>query len=277
MDIIRIDDLEIYAYHGVFPKEKKQGQRFFINAKIETEFREAARTDDLEKSIHYGEVCERINQIFTKNSYDLIETAAFKTAEDLLHTFPKIQKIYLEVRKPEAPIPMKFASVSVELSLQWHKVFLSFGSNLGEKEKYVREALERIAKAKEFRNLTVSDFYQSEAYGGVQQDNFLNGVLFIETYLTPYELLGWIHETEELAGRKRTIHWGPRTLDLDILFYDDLVIDKSDLQIPHKDMKNRDFVLLPLKQLAPYMRHPVYGRTIEEMAEELQENYIILK
>ena len=277
MDIIRIDDLEIYAYHGVFPKEKKQGQRFFINVKIETEFREAARTDDLEKSIHYGEVCERINQIFTKNSYDLIETAAFKTAEDLLHTFPKIQKICLEVRKPEAPIPMKFASVSVELSLQWHKVFLSFGSNLGEKEKYVREALERIAKAKEFRNLTVSDFYQSEAYGGVQQDNFLNGVLFIETYLTPYELLGWIHETEELAGRKRTIHWGPRTLDLDILFYDDLVIDKSDLQIPHKDMKNRDFVLLPLKQLAPYMRHPVYGRTIEEMAEELQENYIILK
>ena len=93
MNIIKIDDLEIYAYHGVFSREKEEGQRFYINVEIETEFQKAARTDNLEKSIHYGEVCERINEVFTKQSYDLIETAAFKTAEDLLLTFPKIKKI----------------------------------------------------------------------------------------------------------------------------------------------------------------------------------------
>lgn len=277
MDKIKIKELEIYAYHGVFQEEKEQGQRFYVNIVLETDFRTAAREDRLEKSTHYGEVCEKIRETFTKETYDLIETAAFRTAEAVLQNFPGIQKICLEVRKPEAPIPMEFSSVSVELSLQWHKVYLSFGSNMGDKERYVKEALKKIEGAKEFRNLQVSDFYRSEAYGGIEQDDYLNGVLFVETYLEPYELLDYLHKIEREAGRERILRWGPRTLDLDILFYDDLVLDEKELQIPHKDMKNRDFVLLPLKQIAAWYRHPVSGKTVEEMAEELKENYLIFE
>lgn len=87
--------------------------------------------------------------------------------------------------------------------------------------------------------------------------------------LTPYELLERFHEIEREACRVRTRRWGPRTLDLDILFYDDLVLDEERLTIPHKDMQNRDFVLRPMKQLAPWLRHPVLNKTIEKMEEEL--------
>ena len=91
----------------------------------------------------------------------------------------------------------------------------------------------------------------------------------MRTLLTPEELLDCLHEIEAAAGRVRTLRWGPRTLDLDILLYDDLILDTEDLHIPHIDMQNRDFVLKPLAQIAPYKRHPVLNRTIGQLEEEL--------
>ena len=95
-----------------------------------------------------------------------------------------------------------------------------------------------------------------------------------ETILEPYELLDFLHDLEAKAQRVREQHWGPRTLDLDIIFYDDLVMDEEFLQIPHRDMKNRDFVLVPLAGLAPYKRHPLFHITVEEMVGNLKEHYI---
>ena len=103
------------------------------------------------------------------------------------------------------------------------------------------------------------------------QDDFLNGCLELETLLTPRELLRELNRIEAEAGRERTVHWGPRTLDLDIIFYDDEVIREKDLCIPHVDMHNRQFVLEPLSQIVPYMRHPVYGKTVVEMYESVKE------
>ena len=107
-------------------------------------------------------------------------------------------------------------------------------------------------------------------YGGVEQDDFLNGALALKTLLTPQELLERLHEIEQEAHRERLIHWGPRTLDLDILLYDDLVLDTPDLIIPHVEMHLRDFVLIPLAQIAPWKRHPVLGLTVSQMLADLQ-------
>lgn len=274
MECIKIDNLEVYAYHGVFEEEKQKGQQFYINAVLRTDLKKAGRTDCLTDSTHYGEVCLQIKKTMTEMSYDLIERAAEKIIEDILINFPLIQEVTIELRKPNAPIPMEFDSVSVQLTRGWHKVYVAFGSNMGEKETYIQNAVKEFKDSIYFRNIKMSDLFYSKPYGGVEQEDFINGILEVETMLEPFELLGILHEFEEKAGRIRIQHWGPRTLDLDIIFYDDLVLDEKELQIPHKDMINRDFVLIPLAQLAGYKRHPLLKKTVDELVEDLKECYI---
>ena len=109
-------------------------------------------------------------------------------------------------------------------------------------------------------------------YGVTDQPDFLNGCLKLRTLLYPYELLAELNRIEKEAGRERIIHWGPRTLDLDIIFYDDLVLEEADLCIPHVEMHKRKFVLEPLGEIAPYKRHPISGKRVCEMLVELNEN-----
>ena len=108
-------------------------------------------------------------------------------------------------------------------------------------------------------------------YGGVEQDNFVNGMFEIRTLLTPEELLRELHKIETSEGRERKIHWGPRTLDLDILFYDKELIETEDLIIPHVDLENRYFVLKPLAEIAPNFRHPILKKTVTQMLEAVKE------
>ncbi len=274
MDCIRIDNLEIYAHHGVFDTEKQNGQKFYVNAVLSTDLKKAGKTDALADSTHYGEVCLQIKKSMTENTYDLIERAVEKAIEDILIHFPLIKAVTLELRKPYAPIPMEFESVSVQLTRGWHKVYVAFGSNLGDKKTYINNAIQDLKENLYFRNIEVSDFFSSVPYGGVKQDDFLNGMIAMDTMLEPYELLDVLHDLETKANRVREQHWGPRTLDLDIIFYDDLIMDDKELQIPHKDMANRDFVLRPLAQLAGYKRHPVLNKTVDELVKALNERYI---
>jgi dihydroneopterin aldolase/2-amino-4-hydroxy-6-hydroxymethyldihydropteridine diphosphokinase len=106
-------------------------------------------------------------------------------------------------------------------------------------------------------------------YGEIEQDDFLNGCLELKTLLTPKELLIVLQEIERQAKRERIIKWGPRTLDLDIIFYDDLIISEEELVIPHIEMHKRDFVLRPLAQIAPYKRNPVNLKMVLEMLGDL--------
>ena len=106
-------------------------------------------------------------------------------------------------------------------------------------------------------------------YGGVEQEDFLNAAMELETLYTPEELLDVLHTVEQAAKRERLVHWGPRTLDLDILFYDDLVQDDSALTLPHPDMQNRDFVLKPMVELAPHFVHPVFHQTMQQLLDAL--------
>lgn len=269
MDIIRIDNLEVYAYHGVYDEEKEKGQYFYVNAELYTNTRKAGMNDDLDTSTNYGTVCDFIHDFMTKHTYDLIETVAEQLAQALLLEFKLVKSVLLEIRKPHAPIEKEFESVSVEIERGWHEAFVAFGSNLGDKEKFIDEAIEALSNLPQINIVAISDKIVTEPYGNVEQDVFLNGVMKIETLLPADELLQILQKVEEHAGRERKIHWGPRSLDLDIIFYDDDIISEDDLIVPHPDMKNRDFVLKPLMQIAPYKLHPVYRKTISDMYVEL--------
>lgn len=275
MDQIKICHLEVFANHGVFPEETKLGQKFLINATLYTKTREAGLSDDLTKSIHYGEVSHAMTQFLQKNTYQLLETAVEKLAEHLLLTVPRLEKIDLEILKPWAPIGLPLETVSVQISRGWHTAYLALGSNMGEKHHFIREAVEKIQEIEGCIVEKVSDLIETEPYGGVEQDSFLNGALKMRTLLEPEELLSEMNRIEAEAGRERLIHWGPRTLDLDMIFYDDLVTEEEHLLLPHPDLDNRSFVLEPLMQLCPYKHHPVTGKTVKQMLQELKEREMI--
>ena len=268
MDQIKIENLEIYAYHGVFAEEKEKGQLFYINATLDTDLRRAGQTDDLSASTHYGEVALLLQKKMTEQSYDLIEKAAEVCAEAVLLQFPLVHGITLELRKPDAPIPLPFESVSVVIHRGWKKAYVALGSNMGDSRGHLDGAVEAMKADKHIRVRKVSDYIVTKPYGGVEQEDFLNGAVAVETLYSPEELLDKLHEIEASHDRQRLVHWGPRTLDLDILLYEDLVMDTSDLTIPHRDMHNRDFVLKPMVQIAPYVKHPLSGRTMEQMLEQ---------
>ena len=270
MDKIHIKNLEVFARHGVFPEENVLGQKFVVSAVLYTSTREAGRADDLAKSIHYGEVSRFITEFMEQNTFQLLETAAERLAEELLLNTERLEKIRLEIKKPWAPVGLPLETVSVEIERGWHTAYIALGSNLGDKEANLRLGVEGLRSIRGCRVEAVSDFLVTVPYGGVEQDDFLNGAMKIRTLLTPHELLERLHEIEQEAKRERVVRWGPRTLDLDILLYDDLILDEEDLHIPHIEMYKRDFVLKPLCQIAPYARHPVYNRTAAELLADLE-------
>lgn len=269
-DEIRIEQLEVYAYHGVFPDEKQKGQVFVINAVLYADTGTPGLTDRLEQSTDYGEVCRFMTEWMQANTFQLIEAVAERLAQAVLLKFDLIHGMDLEIRKPEAPIELPFGCVSVKIRREWHRVYLSVGSNMGDREHYIQGALKALRAHPLIRVRKVSDLIVTEPYGGVEQEDFLNGAVEIETLLSPHELLDALHEVEAAAGRVREVRWGPRTLDMDILFYDKLIYEDDTLVIPHPDLENRSFVLEPMNTLAPNYRHPLLGRTVSQLLQTLQ-------
>lgn len=146
--------------------------------------------------------------------------------------------------------------------------YIALGSNLGDKEKNLRRALLLLTQ-QGVEVVRVSSFLSTEPYGVTDQPQFLNAVACVRTRLAPLALLDVLLATELAMGRVRLRHWGERNIDLDLLLYEDVVLDTPRLRLPHPDMQNRDFVLLPLAEIAPELKHPTLQKTIWELKENL--------
>ena len=270
MDKIKISDLEIYARHGVYPEETTLGQKFLVSLILETDTRPAGFSDDLSMAIDYGRVAHDTKRFLTEHTYKLLEAAAEHLAEELLLAYPRIWKITVEIKKPWAPVLLPRDMVSLVIKRKWHQVYLSIGSNLGEREKNLTDALEFLKQDQKIRITKVSEWIETKPYGYVEQPDFLNGAVELLTLYTPQELLHVLHKAEANGKRERFIHWGPRTVDLDIIFYDNVMISEPELVIPHIEMQKREFVLEPLCQIAPWKQHPLLHKTVMELLLDLQ-------
>ena len=146
----------------------------------------------------------------------------------------------------------------------FHTAYVALGSNLGDKEANLRRALELLIE-RGVEIVKTSTFISTEPYGVTDQPTFLNGVCEVRTSLEPLALLHILLAIEQEMGRVRLRHWGERNIDLDLLLYEDVVMDTPELKLPHPDMQNRDFVLLPLAEIAPALIHPTLRKNISEL------------
>ncbi|MDD4839277.1 MAG: 2-amino-4-hydroxy-6-hydroxymethyldihydropteridine diphosphokinase [Clostridia bacterium] len=257
MDYIFIEDLKVVACHGVKDFEKVNPQPFWFCAKLFLDMNSAAKNDDLTQTVNYSTVCKTLTAFCVNNCFDLIETLADKSARLLLNSFPLLCRVELTVKKPEAPVKLPFDCISVTVERGWHTAYLALGGNLGDKKTLIDFAVSKLNEDENSNVVTLSDYIETEPYGGVATEQFLNCALELRTMLSPYELLELTNAIEKEAGRERKEKWGNRTLDIDILLYDDLILNTKELTIPHPEMKKRKFVLEPLNQIAPHLVDPI--------------------
>ncbi|MDD5258484.1 MAG: 2-amino-4-hydroxy-6-hydroxymethyldihydropteridine diphosphokinase [bacterium] len=142
-------------------------------------------------------------------------------------------------------------------------VYLGLGTNLGNKKKNIKEAIRLLRR--ETKVLKVSSFYKTKPVGYLDQPDFLNAVAEIKTSLTPLQLLKQVKVIEKSLGRIKSVHWGPRLIDIDILLYNNKIIRTKKLVIPHLDLERRWFILKPLTEIAPEMIHPVLKKKIKDL------------
>ncbi|MBC2851420.1 2-amino-4-hydroxy-6-hydroxymethyldihydropteridine diphosphokinase [Cetobacterium sp. 8H] len=271
MDKIYIKNLEFIGNHGVFPEEKFLQQKFSISLEMETSTRKAGLGDDLNYSTHYGFVSDDVERIFFSKSFDLIEALAESIAQEILTKYSLIQKVKVLVKKPWAPIKKHFDYVAVEANRSRNKAYLSIGTNIGDLKNNLNDAIERINNLDFTKVTKISSFLETEPFGDIEQNNFLNACLELETLSTPEELLQSLLQIERDMGRVREIKWGPRLIDLDILLFNSDVVEEDNLAIPHPWMCERAFVLDPLSEIAPNVVHPLERKTISTLKRILNK------
>lgn len=256
MDRILIDDLRVMTVIGALPHERELAQPIRIDLSIGVDLHEAGRSDELAATVHYGLVCERITEMARDAKDILLERLAAKVADVVLE-FDLVDEVEVTVTKLRPPVPEAVESTAVRIvrnrteaaapPLVSHTAYIALGSNLGDREKYLRFAVRELGNV-----VAMSQVFETEPVGGPDgQGAYLNMVVKIETPLDPYALIRRCQRIEANALRQRIVRWGPRTLDVDLLFYDDVTITSEALTVPHPRIFERRFVLAPLSEVAP--------------------------
>lgn len=266
---ILIDGYELTGCHGVNPEEKVEPQRFVFSAQLDFDLTEAAETDDVDKTVSYAAVCKVIKAFFGESSRDLVETLALGAARLIMLAFPRLVRAAVTVAKPDAPMKGKFDSVGVTAEVKRSVAYVGMGSSLGDRHAYLDKAKELIREDPLVLSVSESARTETAPYGGAAKNAFINSALRVETLHTPEGLLGLLMRVERECGRTREVHWGDRTLDLDLLLFGDEVRSEGDLILPHPEMTRREFVLAPLADIAPHAVHPLSGKRVSELLSEL--------
>lgn len=203
-------------------------------------------------------LCKRIMSWYDSAAETTPHPLAEHLATQVLLDCEEICRVDLKLVAPFEDESAVMAGVSIDR--RWHRAYLGVGSNLGDRIRHLRDAVDLINATRLTQVVRMSKIYETEPFGYLDQEMFLNGCLEVKTLLGPRSLIRRLLEIETRLKRERTIPNGPRTIDLDILFYDDLITPFEEAVIPHPRLHERPFVLVPLCDIARYHMHPVLGR-----------------
>lgn len=282
-DVIEVAGIRATGFHGVFEHEKRDGQEFVVDVTLEVDLEPAGSSDDLAETVNYGEVAQLVVKRVEGPALDLIERLATVIAEDILVSGPgrlRLEAVTITVHKPSAPVGVPFGDVLVRVRRERPLVpaVIAIGANLGDRQAALGRARDALAQRVFTDRLIVSGYVETDPVGGPEQPDFLNAVVVGMTRLSPTRLLKTLHEIEAESGREREIHWGPRTLDLDLIQYGDprtggdIVCDTDRLRLPHPRAHERGFVLVPWLDVDPQAGLRVAGsvRRVSELVAEVE-------
>jgi dihydroneopterin aldolase/2-amino-4-hydroxy-6-hydroxymethyldihydropteridine diphosphokinase len=255
-DEIELRGLRVMATVGVLEHERRAAQPLEIELTLRVDLADAASSDRLEDTVDYGAVTLTVEEVVAKSNDLLLERVAGRVADAVLAD-ARVDAVDVVVRKlrPPVPSPLDHAAVRIHRTQAGrlasapssHRAVLALGSNLGDRRANLRLAVRRLGTV-----TALSPVYETDPVGGPEgQGAFLNMVVAVDTPLDPFALLRQCQRIEAAAGRRRLSHHGSRTLDVDILFYDDSTIRTAELVVPHPRFAERRFVLAPLSDVAP--------------------------
>ena len=256
-DRIQLRGVEAIGHHGVLPDEKRDGQPFVVDVVMELDLATAGVSDGLDDTVSYAEVAGEVVARITGPSFDLIERLAEMIADDVL-SHRLVDAVTVTVHKPQAPVGHPFSDVAVEVHrTRGVPVVVALGANLGDARATLESAVRAVAGLPGMRVRAVSPLVETDPVGGPDQPAYLNAVLIGDTTLDPADLLSRLHEIEADHGRTREIHWGARTLDLDLIQVgmpgtgSEVRRDDAELTLPHPRAYERGFVLAPWSHADP--------------------------
>ena len=170
MDKIYLKNIEIFANHGVFQEEKTLGQKFILSLELSLDFSKAAKNGDLSASVHYGELCHNVEKVFNGEVCDLLETLVYKVGAYVLDTYEVVKEVKVSLKKPWAPISRHLDYAAVETTIARHKAYIALGSNMGNKEKYIRKAIEKISELEGTKVTKESELLVTKPWGKEDQE-----------------------------------------------------------------------------------------------------------
>ncbi|MDR0784054.1 MAG: 2-amino-4-hydroxy-6-hydroxymethyldihydropteridine diphosphokinase [Propionibacteriaceae bacterium] len=249
---LEIAGIEVWAYHGVYPEERRDGAPFLIDLTWWADLTAAASRDDLGLTVDYSVVVDAVVELVQADPVNLIETLAARLQTALTQRFG-FTALQVRVHKPQAPLTVTFADLAVTtpLGVAPREVVFSLGSNIEPCQDYIQLGCTALAATSGIRDVRVSALYQTAPVSPVEQADFLNAILIANSTLSAPALLARAHAIEALARRTREIVSGPRSLDIDLIKVGGQTWNTPELSLPHPRAAERAFVIVPWLELDP--------------------------